>query len=653
MEAQRREIIADLLLQWEEQYQRGQDVPASELAREYPEVVEELARRIKAMKATTWLASPLTASPSPDSDPPHEASARRTLANRYRLDELIALGGFAEVWRAYDKELQRSVAVKIPKAGQGEYAESFMAEARRVARLRHSAIVPVFDVGREDDQCFIVSDFMDGGSLATRLAKAPVTPGQAVEWIARIADALEYAHLNGVIHRDVKPANILINHHDEALLGDFGIAQSANKTGRFDPSLGTLFYMSPEQLEGRPITPASDVFGLAVVLYEALSREMPYSSSDPNVIRREITTGWKKPWPPSIPQQLVPVLNKAMNRNPQQRHNSAAHFGADLKRAWNSAPRRRWLPWAAIAVGLGVVGALTMLALRSSTPRDRKVGEARADILPADLRKDLGQTATAVRSMTERIVTQKADEDLQALLAIDLIRVEGGTLPEGSKLAGTAVPDFLLSNHEVTIQEWRDVLPYARQNGYELTNEGRGSEPNGPVAWITWFDAVLWCNARSEQAGLMPVYQESGDGRILKRKQTIPTMNPRANGYRLPTYAEWEWAATGGVRSKGFLYSGSSNLDEVAWCPRNPSRAVAVVCRKRPNELGIYDMTGNVREWCWSTLDEGPEPNNRIAAGGGVMFEHDDDHDVRSRTYARRLDTTQTDLGFRVARNAP
>lgn len=407
MGAQRREILADLLLKWEDQYQRGQDVPASELAREYPGLVEELAIRIKAMKATGWLASPLTAGPSHDADPPNESSARRTLAHRYRLDELIALGGFAEVWRAYDPELQRSVAVKIPKAARGESAESFMAEARRVARLRHPAIVPVFDVGRENDQCFIVSDFMDGGSLATRIALGPVNPSQVIDWITSVAEALEYAHVNGVIHRDCKPANILINHHGEALLADFGIAQSANKTGRFDPSLGTLFYMSPEHLEGRPITPVSDVFSLAVVLYEALSREMPYSSSDPNVIRHEISTGWKKPWPKSIPERLIPVLSKALSRNPQKRHNSAAHFGADLTQAWAAKPRR-WLRWRLVLLMLPVLVGISLLWPR--TPQSAAPAVLRAIPDMTDIQHGAHGLSERVQMLARPITDRHARE---------------------------------------------------------------------------------------------------------------------------------------------------------------------------------------------------------------------------------------------------
>lgn len=409
MDDQRREILSDLLLEWEDQFKQGQDIPAAELAREFPELVEDLAQRIVAMKATSWLEDPLTGS-SPASDPPHEESARRTLAGRYRLDELIALGGFAEVWRAYDKELQRAVAIKIPKAGRGESSDDFMAEARRVARLRHSGIVPVYDVGREADQAFIVSEFMDGGSLASRLAKKSVCSDIVVRWVGEIADALEYAHINGVIHRDIKPANILLNHHDEALLGDFGIAQSANKSGRFDPSLGTLFYMSPEQLEGRPVTPASDIYGLAVVLYEALTGEMPYSSSEPNTVRREITTGRKKAWPTKLPKQLVPLITKALSRNPQQRHTSAAHFATDLRRAWNgSSGRIRWLPWTASVLIVGLGAAAALIGARQATQSDSiTMPQPPVD---SSVRDDLKEIVGSVDQLTGSIVQQKKREE--------------------------------------------------------------------------------------------------------------------------------------------------------------------------------------------------------------------------------------------------
>ena len=327
------ELLGDLLLQWEELKQRGQDAPASELAKDHPELIDALANRIEALKATEWLDQPLDDDPPGDDLPATPSVSPRTLAGRYRLDDLIAEGGFAQVYRAYDTELQRTVAIKFPKPSTLASTEAFLAEARRAARLKHEGIVPVFDVGLDGDTCFIVTEYVEGGSLADRLVKQKPTRQEAMRWIGEIADALEYAHLNGVIHRDVKPANILIDHRGRAKLTDFGIAQSANKTGQFAPSLGTLRYMSVEQLEGVPADHRSDIYSLAVVLYETLTGDIPYSSSDPNVLRKEITGGLRKDWRTGIPSSLRPVLSRALSRRPYERPNSAAAFAAELRRS--------------------------------------------------------------------------------------------------------------------------------------------------------------------------------------------------------------------------------------------------------------------------------------------------------------------------------
>jgi len=225
------------------------------------------------------------------------------------------------------------VAVKVPRPSRLQSADAFMAEARRVARLKHPGIVPVFDVGHDGDSCFIVSEFVEGGSLGDQLSRNPPTQQQAVRWIAEIADALEYAHLHGVVHRDIKPANILIDHHGRALLADFGIAQSANKAGQEALSLGTLRYMSPEQLEGRDVDARSDIFSLAVVLHETLTGKLPYSSVEPNVLRREIVAGARVE---KLPAQMKCICEKALQRQPHQRYSSAAHLAAELRKSLDS-----------------------------------------------------------------------------------------------------------------------------------------------------------------------------------------------------------------------------------------------------------------------------------------------------------------------------
>jgi hypothetical protein len=325
------ELLTELLLQWEELYERGQDSSPEELCRDCPHLLAELRGRIAAMKATDWLNNP-DCEEDAASNVTHQ-NANKVLNGRYRLDTLIATGGFAEVWRAFDTELQRIVAIKLPKPSRLASSTSFITEARRVARLKHPGIVPLHDVGTEESgRCFIVSEFVEGGSLADRLTQFPPPLSDTVQWLRDIAEALEYAHLHGVVHRDIKPANILIDHHGRALLADFGIAQSAQRFDVYAPTLGTLRYMSPEQLEGKAATPQSDVYSLGVLLYECLTGELPYSTSDTDLLRREILDGASN-FNRTHPAALIEVCRKAVRRLPHERHSSAAHLGSEVARA--------------------------------------------------------------------------------------------------------------------------------------------------------------------------------------------------------------------------------------------------------------------------------------------------------------------------------
>ena len=382
MNPEQRRLLADLLIQWEDLYKQGQDTPAEVLCKEHPELAATLARQIAALKRVSWLDDKLedNGDDSRD-DPPDDHRPPKLLAGRYRLDQLIATGGFAEVWRAFDQELHRIIAVKIPKRTVVGSSESFLAEARRVARLKHPAILPVYDIGLEGNDCFFVSEYVEGGSLADRFVKGPLSPDQACRWITSIAEALNYAHASGVIHRDVKPANILIDAHDRALLTDFGIAQSSMKTGEFAPSIGTLRYMSPEQLDGQAAVPQSDIYSLAVVLHESLTGKPPYSSSDPNTLRREIGTG--ATISRDIPQRLVPALRKALNKDPGQRFCSAAEFASALR---NDARPTPWLmPLSAVAAAgllLGVFGLRSQSKLPVVAPTHAVAAPSNASPAP-------------------------------------------------------------------------------------------------------------------------------------------------------------------------------------------------------------------------------------------------------------------------------
>ena len=363
MDSEGHRILADLLLEWEDRFAEGIDLPATELAREHPEVTRELDRRIQALKAMHWLDHPV-----PDEDlgpsPDHPASAPPPLAGRYRLDERIGVGGFAEVWRGFDLQLERVVAIKLPKASAITGSEAFLAEARRVAALQHPHIVTVHDIGQDGDRWFIVSEFVPGGSLAASLARGPIPRGDAVRWVAQVADALDTAHHAGLVHCDVKPENILIDSAGDALLTDFGIARAQRGPDPATAGIGTLRAMAPEQLAGDSLTPATDVYALGLVLHEVLTGRQPFRSTAPAGIRGEIADGIAAQVTGGIPLRLAAVCRRALARDPSHRYQTARVFARAIRRA-----TRLTGPWpVAAAVLLAGLFALTVVFTWPSPP---------------------------------------------------------------------------------------------------------------------------------------------------------------------------------------------------------------------------------------------------------------------------------------------
>lgn len=229
-----------------------------------------------------------------------------------------------------------------------------------------------------------------------------------------------------------------------------------------------------------------------------------------------------------------------------------------------------------------------------------------------------------------------------------LVKVDGGILPSNSKLGEAVVLDFEIGRFEVTWGEWRRVRDWSTSHGYDLGEVGFAEEDSYPVSSVSWHDALKWCNARSESEGIDCVYRsEKG---VYRRGYPAPreiSMDSRCEGYRLPLEAEWEWAARGGIRSKRFKCSGGNRAEEVAWFNGNSDQHAHPVGLKSPNELGLYDMSGNVWEWCWNGTD--PLSEVRMLRGGSwrnaVGFCANQNRD-RSKDATYRAD----DHGFRVVR---
>ena len=315
-----------------------------------------------------------------------------TLLGQYRIDGVLGRGGIGTVYRATDTKLNRPVAIKFLTAAVADVdaRRRFKQEAETASALNHPHIVTVHDVGEHDGRQYIVSELIDGGTLDDWAAAAKRSWRQSVELLTGVADALAAAHAAGVLHRDVKPGNILIGANGYAKLADFGLAKLLD-TDAGDPAsgprpdsrrtreglvVGTVAYMSPEQAAGQPLDARSDVFSFGIVLYERLAGKRPFEAKNDLELLKAIAHAPPPPLADSVPELLQIALDKALEKEPADRYQTMQDFVADLRRATRKSgsqlavapatmPRRTRIAWlaagAGVCVALGVGAAIATL----------------------------------------------------------------------------------------------------------------------------------------------------------------------------------------------------------------------------------------------------------------------------------------------------
>jgi eukaryotic-like serine/threonine-protein kinase len=265
-----------------------------------------------------------------------------TLGGRYRLDERIAGGGMGDVWRGTDEVLGRTVAVKIllpALLDEPGFAERFRGEARTMATINHPGVVDVYDYGSDQQLAFLVMEYVEGDALSRTLSRVGrLTPARTMALVAQAADALQAAHANGIVHRDVKPGNLLVRPNGTLVLTDFGIARSA-MVGQLTVAgsvLGTASYISPEQASGAVATAASDVYALGVVAYQCLSGHRPFDGATPIEIAMKHVRDTPRPLPADIPPAVRAIVDRALAKEPGARWPTASAMAAVARQAASS-----------------------------------------------------------------------------------------------------------------------------------------------------------------------------------------------------------------------------------------------------------------------------------------------------------------------------
>jgi eukaryotic-like serine/threonine-protein kinase len=315
----------------------------------------------------------------------------RILAGRYSLETEVASGGMATVWRGRDEVLGRPVAVKVLHdrlARDPDILERFRVEAIAAARLSHPNVVRVFDTGIDDGVCFIVMELFEGTTLEEMLReRGPLPPPEAARVVRSALHGLAHAHREGVIHRDVKPGNILIDRSGLVKVSDFGIAKAAfagedlTTTGEL---LGTALYLAPEQIAGGPVDPRTDLYACGVVLYQSLTGRPPFEA-ETHIATATMRLTKDPPPPgalrPGIPRAVEAVTMRALARDPNQRFPTGEDMSAALDRSVPSVPARPVAPpppsaprgsafrsWMAVPLILVILAALAVIGFTLAAP---------------------------------------------------------------------------------------------------------------------------------------------------------------------------------------------------------------------------------------------------------------------------------------------
>ena len=525
----------------------------------------------------------------------------------YEIIERLGVGGMGIVYKA--KHLFRNEVVAIKSlspqyAIDPEFRRRFINEASILHNLDHKNIVRIIDFIEEPENLHLIMEFVDGRTLDKIIGTevGPIPYDKALPIFIQILEGVNYAHLKGVIHRDLKPSNIMVTKNNKIKITDFGIARLEGQTGmtKTGTKMGTIYYMSPEQVRGEHVNEQADIYSLGITLYEMLAGRLPFNKtetiSDFMLMNKIVSEELKDPreFYPYILEWLVNIIYKATAKDKSARIKYVDEF-------------------------------ISMLTTGKDAIIEKPVDKqpSKQITVPAEQKPSLEAPKQKIESPKPKVFIEP-----------EMVLIEGGSFQrESSNALGlfkkthtVTLDSFYIGKYPVTQKGWKEIMG---------SNPSHFKGDNLPVESVSWTDAQNFLTKLNKNTG---------------------------QKYRLPTEAEWEYAARGGNKSKGYKYSGSNYINEVAWHFGNSKLKTHSVGSKNPNEIGIYDMSGNVCEWCSDWYDgnyyktsprnnpQGPSSGAyRVLRGGS--WGSSDSNCRSAYCLSINSDSRNPYFGFRIARD--
>lgn len=555
----------------------------------------------------------------------------RVIDRKYEIIEKIGIGGEATVYKAFQKNLERTVALKIINPSmrdEEEFIDKFIREAKNLAGIEHLHVVRIYDYGRDGNLSYIVMELLVGNTLDKVInRKKNLTIREIIDYMAPTADALQVIHDKGLIHRDIKSSNIFITDQDRPVLMDFGIAYSPNKTVSLYDLRATPQYMSPEHAAGKKLDGRSDLYSLGVVIYECLTGNVPFIGEDiTSIIHKvihEVPT-----MPPVIgkntPKWLQALVTSLLSKEPANRIGTAREVSQILRNQSDTA-KTFTVPILkgnktvyGILASIGILIILAVILMFTTKGREKQ-----SEIVSPSIDKNINSEDSryleqanllfaennfelAHRFFTRASKVTPGASGIENKLSICKRNIEGLIFSDYYVEIPSA--SFMMGNNSGGLDEQPEhevELGTFRIGKYEITN----------LQYKTFLNA-LDCQADGHignrlvfLSAMNPAIQFTGDRfTVSSGAENFPVfgvtwygadMFCREFGGRLPTEAEWEYLAMGNPPGN------SPELGETAWYRSNSAENSHPVGSKRPNVFGLYDLQGNVWEWCSDNYQPG------------------------------------------------